>query len=157
MTKKVPQEGGIKILAENRKARFNYHIIESFEAGMVLTGSEIKSIRLGGLSLQESYVRPHHGELVLLGAHVKLYSHTSNPDYDPVRPKKLLMHKAEIVKLQGKVEQKGLTIVPLKVYLKNGRAKIEIGLAKGKDAPDKREDIKGRESKREMARALKQQ
>ncbi len=156
MAKAEAQGGAIKIISENRKARFNYHIVESYEAGIVLTGAEIKSIRAGGISLQESYVRPQNGELLLLGAHIKPYSHSANAEYDPVRPRKLLMHKGEIVKLQSKVEQKGLTIVPLKVYLKSGRAKIEIGLAKGKSAPDKREDIKGKEAKRDMARALKE-
>lgn len=156
MTKGEPHSGGIKIISENRKARFDYHIVESFEAGIVLTGAEIKSIRAGGISLQESYVRPQNGELLLLGAHIKPYSHSANSEYDPVRPRKLLMHKVEIIKLQGKVEQKGLTLVPLKVYLKSGRAKIEIALAKGKSAPDKRHDIKDKEAKRDIARVMKQ-
>ncbi len=156
MTKNEPESGGIKIISENRKARFNYHILENFEAGLVLSGAEIKSIRAGGISLQESYVRPSNGELLLLGAHIMPYEHSTNSEYDPVRPRKLLMHKVEILKLQVKVEQKGLTIVALKVYLKAGRAKIEIGLAKGKAAPDKREGVKDREAQRDIARVLKE-
>lgn len=153
--KDSPEKSGMKVIAENRKARFNYQIVETFEAGMVLTGAEIKSIRQGGISLQESYVAPYKGELFLLSAHIKPYSHTKDDLYDPVRRRKLLMHKKEISRLQGKVEQKGLTLIPLKVYLKNGRAKIELALAKGKAAPDKRDDIKDRQAKREIERAVK--
>lgn len=146
---------GIKIISENRKARFNYHILDSFEAGVVLTGAEIKSIRSGGISLQEGYIRPQDGELWLLGVHIKPYTFSSEKEYDPVKPRKLLMRADEIKKLSGKVEQKGLTLVPLKVYLKKGRAKIEVALAQGKTAPDKRTDIKKKESDRELARAIK--
>lgn len=154
MNKKA--DGPVKIISENRKARFNYHIIESFEAGLVLTGAEIKSIRATGISLQESFINPRNNELFLLNAHINPYSHAlGDKEYNPVRPRKLLMHKYEIMKLRGRVEQKGLTLVPLKLYLKNGRAKIEIALARGKAGPDKREDIKERETKRELERALK--
>lgn len=146
----------IKIVSENRKARFNYHIVESFEAGIVLTGAEIKSIRSSGISLQESFILPKNGELLIVNAHIHPYSHAlGDKEYNPVRPRKLLMHKYEIEKLRGRVEQKGLTLIPLKLYLKNGRAKLEIALAKGKAGPDKREDIKERETKRELERALK--
>jgi len=146
----------IKIISHNKKARFNYHLIEFFEAGVVLTGAEIKSIRAGSISLAESYVRPHRGELYLYQAHIAPYTHAAdNSSYDPVRPRKLLMHRREIEKLVGRVDTKGFTIVPVKIYLKRGYAKLEIALAKGKDAPDKRQTIKERESKRELARAIK--
>ena len=144
-----------KIFAENRKARFNYSIVESFEAGIVLSGAEVKSIRAGSMSLQESYIRPTKGELWLLNAHIKQYSHNTDPDYNPIQPRKLLMHKKEIEKLSIKVDQKGLTIVPLKVYLKSGLIKVELALGKGKNVVDKREDIKDKESKRAVDRALK--
>lgn len=145
----------IKILSENRKARFNYHILDSFEAGIVLSGAEIKSIRAGGISLQEGYISPRNGELWLLGAHIKPYVFSPDKEYDPVQPRKLLMHKEEIKRLAGKVEQKGLTLVPLKIYLKRGRAKLEVALAQGKSAPDKRHDIKKKEADRDLARAIK--
>lgn len=140
---------------QNKKARFDYHVIEVFEAGLVLSGSEIKSIRQGGVSLQESYVRPHRGELFLVGAHIKPYTFTADTTYDPIRPRKLLLHKKEVDKLSGGVGAKGLTIVPLSIYLKKGRAKLEIALARGKSAPDRRDSIRERESSREMARFIK--
>ena len=155
MAKKKGGSPGRKVLADNRKARFNYHILENFEAGLVLTGAEIKSIRAGKINLAESYVRPYKGELFLLNAHVSQYSHCNDPKYNPTRQRKLLLHRKEINKLQGRVESKGMTIVPLKIYLKRGYAKLEIGLAKGKAAPDKRQSIKNREAEREMARELK--
>lgn len=145
----------VKIIAQNKKARFNFHIIDKFEAGVVLTGAEIKSIRQGNVTLNESYVRPIRGEVFLLGCHIKPYSFSNDTHYDPIRPRKLLLNKNEIDKLRGRVEEKGLTIVPLSLYLKKGKAKLEIALAKGKDAPDKRDSIKERESKREMSRHLK--
>lgn len=148
--------GGIKIISENRKARFHYELLEKFEAGMVLTGAEIKAIRESGISLQESFIRPAQGELLLLNAHIKPYTHAAgDKEYNPTRTRKLLMHKKEILLLQGKVEQKGLTIIPIKVYLKKGKAKLELALARGKAGPDKRSDIKERETKRELARAMK--
>lgn len=146
---------GIKIITENRKARFNYEILETFEAGIVLTGAEIKSIRAGGVSLSEAYVRPFGDSVVLLGAHINPYSFSDQRDYNPTRQRTLLLHAHEINKLRGRVEQKGLTIVPLKLYLKRGRAKVEIALARGKAAPDKRATIKAREGEREIARAIK--
>lgn len=156
MTKGAPDHSGEKLIIQNKKARFDYHILETFEAGLVLTGAEIKSVRMGEISIAESYIRPEKGEIFLLAAHIKPYSFNADKDYDPTRKRKLLMHKHEIEKLKGRVEQKGLTIVPLRMYLKRGRAKLEIALAKGKDAPDKRQSVKERESKRELARALKQ-
>jgi len=146
----------IKVISVNRKARFNYHIIETFEAGLVLTGPEIKSVRKGEINLAESYVSPYNGELFLVGAHIKPYAFSTDREYDPVRRRKLLMHRHELDKLVGRVEQKGLTIIPLQLHLKRGRAKIEIALARGKDAPDKRADIKDREKKLEAKRAMKE-
>ena len=148
-------EGGIKVLVENRKARFDYHILETLEAGIVLTGHEIKSIRNGGANLQEAYVRAAEGEMFLIGAHINPYAFTKHEEIDPVRPRKLLLHKAEIMKLQGRTTQRGFTIVPLEIYLKKGMAKVKIGLAKGKAAPDKRSSIKEREAKRDIARAMR--
>ena len=145
---------GHKIITENRKARFDYHILESFEAGLVLTGAEIKSIRTGEITVNEAYVRPQAGELFLLNAYIKPYAHSGDKEYDPRRPRKLLLHRKEILKLTRELETKGTTIVPLKIYLKGGRAKIEIALGKGKAAPDKRQDIKKREADREVAREM---
>jgi SsrA-binding protein len=145
---------GQKIIAANRKARFDYHILDTFEAGLVLTGAEIKSIRAGEITISESYVRPQGGELFLLNSYIKPYTHSGDKEYDPRRARKLLMHKREIVRLSRELETKGTTIVPLQLYLKGGRAKLEIGLGKGKAAPDKRQDIKKRESQREIAREM---
>ena len=145
---------GIKIITENRKARFNYHILDTYEAGLVLTGAEIKSIRTSEVTINEAYVRPDGGQLYLLNAYFKPYSHSGDKEYDPRRPRKLLMHKREIAKLIRELETKGTTIVPLNIHLKNGRAKLEIALGKGKSAPDKRQDIKKRESAREIAREM---
>jgi len=145
----------VKIVSENRKARFNYHILEEFEAGIVLTGAEIKSIRKHGITLQESYVRPMNGEIFLVGAHIQPYEFDTSKTFDPTRFRKLLLHAEEINKLRGRVEQKGLTIVPLKLYLKRGKAKLLIGLARGKENVDKRDSIKARDAKREADRAMK--
>lgn len=149
------EKPGIKILSDNRKARFHYHIQETFEAGLVVSGAEIKSIRAGGVSLAESYVRPERGELFIVGMHVRPYGMDARQDYDPLRKRKLLMHRREIRLLQMGVEKKGLTIIPLKIYLKRGYAKLEIALARGKGAPDKRQTILRREAGREAARAMK--
>lgn len=154
--KKKVENPNHKVICENRKARFSYHFIEKVEAGIVLTGNEIKSIRNNGISLEESYVRPHHGELFLLGAHIREYAFSSEKDYNPTRPRKLLLHRKEIDSLQGRVEAKGMTIVPVRMYLKKGKAKLEIALAKGKDNPDKKKDIMAREKKREAERAMKE-
>jgi SsrA-binding protein len=144
----------VKVIATNRKARFNYHILETFEAGLVLTGAEIKSIRNGEANISEAYVRPQNGELFLLNAHFAPYSHCADKEYDPRRPRKLLMHRREIDKLQHQLEAKGTTLIPLQIHLKEGRAKLEVALGKGKAAPDKREDIKKRETQREIAREM---
>lgn len=144
----------VKVLAANRRARFDYHILDTFEAGMVLTGAEIKSMRSGEMSISEAYVRPQRGELFLLNAHIQPYAHSGDKEYDPRRPRKLLMHRKEIDRLVRELETKGTTIVPLQVHLNKGRAKLQIGLGKGKAAPDKRQDIKKRETDREIARAM---
>jgi SsrA-binding protein len=144
-----------KIIALNKKARFNYEILETYEAGLVLTGNEIKAIRQAKITLNEAYVRAQDGELWLVGAHITEYSHSSERDYNPTRKRKLLMKRAEINRLKGRVEQKGLTIVPVSIYLKNGYAKLEVALARGKDAPDKRKTLIEREQKRTMERLTK--
>ena len=148
-------EGGFKVISDNKKARFNYHLEEFFEAGLVLTGGEIKSIREGKVSLNESYIIPSRGELFLINAHINPYRFDTSSKEDPTRKRKLLMHKREIEKLTGRVEAKGYTLVPVRLYLKNGRAKLEIALAKGKDRGDKRATVKDREAKREAERVLK--
>lgn len=155
MNQPSKKPSAVKVIAENRRARFDFHILEELEAGIVLTGAEIKSIRANGITLSESYVRPMKGEIVLLGAHIQPYKFEGNKPQDPLRTRKLLLHSEEIAKLSSRVEQKGLTIIALSLYLKNGRAKLKIGVAKGKNNPDKRQTIKERESKREAARAMK--
>lgn len=147
--------GAIKVIADNKKAFFNYEIIEHFEAGIVLKGAEIKALREGKISLQESYIRVIDGELYLLQAYIKEYSHSNDKEYDPIRKRKLLMHKKEIFKLASKAEVKGLTLVPVKAYFRNGFVKLDVALARGKNAPDKRNAIKEREQKIEAGRALK--
>ena len=137
---------------DNRRARREYHILESFEAGLVLTGSEVKSIRAGGASLSEAYARVRAGEAWLVGMHVPPYKEGSFSNQEPTRPRKLLLHKAEIVRLQSRVAEKGLTIVPLRLYFTRGKVKIEIGLAKGKKLWDKREASAKRDVQRELAR-----
>jgi len=150
-----PPQSDRKIIVANKKARFNYHIEETFEAGIVLTGPEIKSIRDGGVSISESYIVPEGDELFLINAHIKPYAFNPDTKYSPTRKRKLLMHKREIDRLRGRVEAKGYTIVPLNVYLRRGLAKVEIALAKGKASPDKRQATKERELKREAERAIK--
>ncbi len=142
----------VKIVARNRKARFEYHILETFEAGLVLKGSEIKSIRAGQVSLQEAYVHTNGKEAWLVGAHIAPYEQAGSFNHDPDRERKLLLHQREIHKLWDEVRIKGMTIIPIKMYLKEGRAKVEIGLAKGKRQYDKRESIKKRDLAREEAR-----
>lgn len=142
----------IKVVSTNKKARFEYFILETFEAGLVLKGTEIKSIRSGQISLQEAYVRTDGKEIWLVGAHVAPYEHASAFQHDPKRDRKLLLHKKEIRKLFDEIRIKGMTIVPMRVYLKGGKAKLEIGLAKGKKQYDKRESIKERDIERETSR-----
>ena len=143
---------GIKVVATNRKARHEYFVLETFEAGIALQGSEIKSIRAGHISLAESYIRIDGHEAWLEDAHIAPYEQASINNHDPRRPRKLLLHRDEIEKLWTNVRQKGVTVIPLKVYLKEGRAKIEIALAKGKKLYDKRAEITKRDAAREIER-----
>lgn len=143
-------------IAQNRKARHDYTIEQKLEAGLVLTGWEVKSLRAGRAQLKEGYVVLNGGEAFLIGAHFSpLTSASTHVHPDPVRPRKLLLHREEISKLIGAVERRGYTLVPLSLYWKRGRAKLEVGLARGKQLHDKRADIKERETAREVARALK--
>jgi SsrA-binding protein len=144
-----------ELIADNRKARHDYHLLESFEAGLALTGTEVKAMREGRANLRDSYCRIERGEAFLLGAHVGQYSHGGSASHDPLRPRKLLLHQEELRKLLGKTSEKGLTIVPVRMYFKNGRAKLAIALAKGKKSYDKRETIKRREADRETRAAMK--
>jgi SsrA-binding protein len=145
----------VKTVATNRKAFHNYHIGDSVEAGIALTGSEIKSVRSGRVSLGDAYVRPEKGELWLLNAHIARYEASSYLSHEPKRPRKLLLHRKEIDSLISKVSEKGLTLVPTRLYIKESIAKVEIALAKGKRLYDKRESISRREVERELARAVK--
>ena len=146
---------GSSVITVNRKAYHNYHIQESFEAGIVLKGSEIKSIRAGKVNLSDAYAKPENGELWLYNSHIASYDAASYNAHEPVRPRKLLLHREEIDNLAGKVTQRGLTLVPLKLYIENGVAKVELGVAKGKKLYDKREAIARREVERDIERQMK--
>lgn len=145
----------IKVIARNRKAHHDYSFLDKYEAGLVLSGSEIKSIRAGQISIKEAYVRTDGEEAWLVNAHIAPYDPASIQNHPPKRDRKLLLHKKEIIKLWDQVRQKGVTIVPLQVYLKKGRAKVEIAIAKGKKQYDKRQAIAKRDADREIERALK--
>ena len=142
----------VKVVATNRKAGFEYFLFERFEAGLALKGSEIKSIRAGQISLAESYIRVDENQAWLIEAHIAPYVQANRFNHDPKRPRRLLMHRKEIHEMWDAVRQKGVTIVPIRVYLKNGRAKLEIAIAKGKKLHDKREAIARRDAEREMDR-----
>ncbi len=144
-----------RAITVNRKAYHDYHIQETLEVGIVLKGSEIKSIRANRVDLRDAYAKPENGELWLYNSHIASYDAASYNTHEPTRPRKLLLHRKEIDNLAGKVAQRGLTLVPLKLYIKRGVAKIELGMAKGKKIYDKREAIARREVGREMDRALK--
>jgi SsrA-binding protein len=144
-----------RLIADNRKAGFDYHLLDTFEAGLVLRGSEVKAIREAGANLRESFCRLERGEAYLLNAHIGQYSHSGSSAHDPVRPRKLLLHRSELNKLIGKTTEKGLTIVPLRLLMKHGRVKVVIALAKGKKVHDKRETIRRREADRETRAAVK--
>jgi len=147
----------IKTVATNRKAYHNYHIGESVEAGIALTGTEIKSIRNGRVNLGDAYVRPEAGELWLLNAHIARYEAGSYLSHEPTRPRKLLLHRKQINSLTSQVSEKGFTLVPVKLYIKDSLAKVQVALAKGKKLYDKRESITRREIEREIGRATKRQ
>ncbi len=144
------------VVAQNRKARHDYFILDTFECGIVLTGTEIKSVRAGNLNLKDSYASLEDGELWLLGMHISPYEKGTYYNHEPERRRKLLLHRHELIRLRGKVREKGLTLVPLSVYIKDGRrAKVELALAQGKSAHDKRDAIADRDAKRDMARAVR--
>lgn len=145
-------DDAIKIVANNRKAFHEFHVEDRIEAGIVLTGTEVKSVREGKVNLQEAFCAVEGGELMLLGAHISPYTHGNLFNHEPVRRRKLLVHRKEITRLAKAIEQKGYTIVPLKIYFKNGLAKLEIGLARGKKLYDKRADIAERETQRSLDR-----
>ncbi len=145
----------MKIVAQNKKAFHDYFIEETLEAGILLTGTEVKSIRDGKANLKDSYVIIKDSEAFLLNCHISPYTHGNIMNHDPVRTRKLLLHKKEIVRLQGKTAQKGYSLIPLKIYFKGSHVKIEIGLAKGKKQFEKRETIKKKEADREIERAMK--
>lgn len=144
-----------KSVAKNRKAEFEYFLLEHFESGIALQGSEIKSVRAGQISLQEAYIQVTANEAWLVDAHIAIYNPASYTNHDPRRSRQLLLHKKEILKLWNAVRQKGVTIVPVKMYLKDGRAKIDIAIAKGKKLYDKRDEITKKDVARDIARAYK--
>ena len=144
-----------KIVVQNRKARFDYQVLDTFEAGLVLRGTEVKSLRQGHMILKDSYCDITGGQAYLVGAHISPYEQGNIYNHEPERRRKLLLHKREIERLDTIVSEKGLTLVPLKVYFKHGKAKLEFGLCRGKKTFDKRETIKKRETEREMAQAVK--
>jgi SsrA-binding protein len=150
------KESNNKTLATNRRAHHDYFIDETLEAGLALTGSEIKSIRAGQINLKESYITVKNGQAWLVGSHVAPYDPSSRENHEPIRERRLLLHRREIAKLEDKVQQKGFTLVPTKVYLKRNIAKLELGIARGKKLYDKRDAIAERDSKREVERALKE-
>jgi SsrA-binding protein len=147
--------GGTKLIAENRRARHDYHLVERFEAGIILTGTEVKSLREGRVTLQRAFGDVRGGEVWLVGAHIPEYAQGNIANHDPDRDRKLLLNKREISSLIGKVRERGYTLVPTRLYWKNGRAKVELALARGKEARDKRRDIAERDAKRQIERALK--
>jgi SsrA-binding protein len=150
------EQDGETLIADNRKAFFDYHILETFEAGVALTGTEVKGIREGRANLRDSYARVEQGEVWLYNVHINPYSHRGYVDHDPKRRRKLLLHRAEIRKLIGKTVEKGLTLVPTRLYFKRGRVKVAIALARGKQVHDKRETIRRREVERETRAMVKE-
>jgi SsrA-binding protein len=150
----MPREQGRKVVASNRKARHDYTILDTYEAGMALTGTEVKSLRAGRASLVDAFGQESNGEIFLYGMHIPEYTQGTWTNHEPRRVRKLLLKKAEIQRLIGKLREQGLTLVPLSVYFNDGWAKVELGLAKGKKAYDKRQDMAARDAQREMNRAL---
>jgi SsrA-binding protein len=155
MVEKTERQKAEKNLAENRKALHDYEVLETFEAGMVLLGTEVKSIKDGRVNLRDSYARVEGDELFVFNVHISPYTHRGYADHEPMRKRKLLLHRAEIRKLIGRTVEKGLTLVPLRMYLKNGRVKLAVSLARGKKMHDKRETIRRREVDRETRAAVK--
>jgi SsrA-binding protein len=155
MTEKTEREQAQRTIAENRKARHDYHILETWEAGVSLLGTEVKSIREGRVNLRDSYARVQNEEIWMMNVHISPYSHRGSADHAEMRERKLLLHRHEIRKMLGRVGEKGLTLVPLELYFKKGRVKVLLALAKGKQAHDKRETIRRREVDRETRAAVK--
>lgn len=145
----------MKVVATNRRARHDHEILEVYEAGLVLTGSEVKSLRDGQANLKDSYATPRDGEMWLVGCHIAPYAFSRLGGHEPERERKLLLHRREIDRIGSKLAEKGLTLIPLRIYFKSGKAKVELGLAKGKRSYDKRQTLKAKEQKREMDRALR--
>ncbi len=145
----------VKVVASNRRARRNYTVVETLEAGLLLVGSEVKSLREGRLDLKDSYALVKGGEAYLVGAYIAPYEFARDGGHEPERERKLLLHRREIDRMEGQIAEKGLTLVPLQVYFKEGRAKVELGLAKGKTSYDKRETLRERDADREVERAMK--
>jgi SsrA-binding protein len=152
----VAKSTGTKLITDNRRARHDYHLLERFEAGIALTGTEVKSLRAGHVVLQRAFADLRDGELYLVGAHIEEYAQGNVQNHDPDRDRKLLLHRREIDSLLGKVRERGLTLVPTRMYFKDGKVKVEIALAKGKESRDKRRDIAERDARRQMERALKE-
>ena len=150
----MPREQGRKVVASNRKARHDYAILDTFEAGMALTGTEVKSLRAGRASLVDAFGHESNGEIYLHGMHIPEYTQGTWTNHEPRRVRKLLLHRDEIRKMQGRLRDEGITLVPLSVYFHNGYAKVELGLARGKKSYDKRQDLAARDAQREITRAV---
>lgn len=148
-------DAGVRVVATNRRARRNYTISDIYEAGLVLVGSEVKSLREGKMELKDSYAHVSRGEVFLVGAHISPYGFAREGGHDPERDRKLLLHRREIDRIAGALSEKGLTLVPLRVYFKNGKAKVELGLGKGRSTVDKRHVLREREHEREMEKAAR--
>ena len=150
------KKSGIEIVARNRRASHDYHLLDTFEAGLVLTGTEIKAVRAHKVSLQRAFVQPRRDELYLMEATIAPYEHGNRENHEPTRPRKLLLHRREIDKIMDALQSKGMTMVPTKLYLRDGWAKVEVALAKGKKLYDKRHDIRERDAERRVERALRE-
>ena len=156
MAAKTEREKAQRVIADNRKAFHDFHVLDTWEAGVALLGTEVKAIREGRVNLRDSYAVVEKGEVFALNIHISPYSHRGSADHEPMRKRKLLLHKQEIRKLIGRTVEKGLTLVPLKMYFKGGKVKMAVGLARGKKSHDKRETMKKRESDRETRAAVKE-
>jgi len=156
MAKSKEESGNIRIISQNKKAFHDYEITDRFEAGMVLLGTEVKSLREGRANLKDSYARVKKSEVFLYGLHISPYTHATYDNHDPERVRKLLLHRFEIKKLLGKTQERGFSLIPLKLYFKDGRVKVEIALARGKREYDKRESLKRKEETRELSRMRRQ-
>jgi SsrA-binding protein len=155
MPSKPDTKETVESIARNRRARYDYEILDTWEAGLVLQGTEVKSLRAGQANLNDAFGVVREGEVFLINLHIAPYSHGGRDNHEPTRTRKLLMHAQEIRRLIGDVERKGLTLVPLELYFREGRAKVRMALAKGKQAHDRRDDIKKRDAERELARAFR--